>query len=137
MSDWDGGTYGHDAGAGNEHDSLVHGEQEHDLNQLHNEYGNDSDSLHQFDQHGHQAGYENDQDFQNGHHVEYDNPNGSHFEQTDFTNASSHEAAYESDFGQSSIDATHDESFGDLDALQERFSADFTGAEHDYSIAGR
>ena len=90
-----------------------------------------------YQQNGHEAGYENAQDFANGHHVEYDNPSGSHFEQTDFTQASSHEAEYESDYGQSSVNASSDASFGELDALQERFAAEFTGAEHDYSIAGR
>jgi hypothetical protein len=129
MSDYDGGDYGHD--------SLVHGEQEQDLNQLHNEYGDQHDSLNASQQYAHEAGYENDQDFSNGHHVEYDNPNGSHFEQTDYTNASSHEAAYESDFGQSSVNASSDASFGELDALQERFAAEFTGAEHDSSIVGK
>jgi hypothetical protein len=74
MSDWDGGDYGHDSGAGSEHDSLAHAEQDHDLNQQHNEFANDSDSLHTADQYGHAAGFENDQNFANGHHVEYDNP---------------------------------------------------------------
>src|SRR3569833_929506 len=96
MSDFD--LDSHDAGA-SEHDSLTHTKQNQDLNQLHQNFGEDHDSLHTNEQYGHAAGYENDQNFANGHHVEYDTPAGSHFEQTDFTAASSHEAAIEQDFG--------------------------------------
>jgi hypothetical protein len=132
MSEWDGGDYGHDSGTGNEHDALAHTEQEHDLNQLHQNYGDEHDALHTNEQYGHAAGFENDQNFQNGHHVEYDNPGGSHFEQTDFTDASSHEAGFEQDFGQSSVDATHDQSAGELDSLREHFEAELTDASHDW-----
>jgi hypothetical protein len=141
MSDWDGSDYDHDAGTGTEHDSLQHAEQANDLNQLHQEYGDQHDSLDTNQQYGHVAGYENDQDFNNGHHVEYDGPNGMHFEQTDFTQAEARENGFEADFGQSEMHASHDEAYGELDSLQERMAADFTSLEHDStgdpSIAGK
>ena len=130
MSDDFGFDAGHDDGSG--HDSFNHAEQENDLNQHHDAFADNNDSLHQSEQFGHQAGFEDDQHFANGHHVEYDNPGGTHFEQTDFTNADSHQAGFEQDFGQSSVDAQHHDSAGELDELQKHFEAELDSSSHDW-----
>jgi hypothetical protein len=129
MSDDFGYDAGHD---GDTHDSLAHAEQDQDLNQQHNAFDSDHDQLNQHNQFDHEAAFEKDENFVDAHHVEADNPHGQHFEQDDFTKADSHEAAFASDSGESSVNAGHDSSDSELDTLRTHFEQELTTANHDF-----
>jgi hypothetical protein len=127
MSDWDGtdttGTTGTEAGhvdAGEQHSDLDHGQAA---------YGNEHDASQDYDAFGQANSYEHDVDFNQGHHVEYDNPSGAHYAETDYTNYSGHEAASSAAFGEHYAADSHDASFADLDHLRESFDAQYLHAD--------
>ena len=137
MSDFDFGDdhgAGHDTG--NEHDSLNHAENSGSLDQLHQEHGSDNDSLHQNQAYGSESGYEDNSHFADGHQVNYDNAHtGEHFSSTDYTEADTHSAGYQSEYGESSLDASHDSQHSELDSLRAHFEQELTEANHSYDGA--
>jgi hypothetical protein len=129
MSDWDGtettdtvDTY--DAG------HVDAGEQNYDLEQGHAAYADEHDASQDYAAYGEANAYENDVNFEQGHHVEYDSPNGAHFEETDYTNYSSHEAASSAAYGEHYSATEHDASSSELDYLREHFDAQYLHADN-------
>jgi hypothetical protein len=122
MSDWDG-TDTIDAG------HVDAGEQSYDLDHASQAYGSEHDANQDYAAYGEANQYENDVNFEQGHHVEYDNPSGAHYEESDYTNYDSHEAASSAAFGEHYSANEHDASFGELDQLREHFDAQYLHAD--------
>jgi hypothetical protein len=117
-----------------EYGDLHEGHQNYDLDHAHQDHGNEHDHLNQYDAYGNQHAAELDEHYAHGHHVESDNPY-QHYEEDDYTNADVHAAEYDSNFGEHAVEADHDSSFADLDALREHFDADVLSA-HQYEGGG-
>ena len=122
MSDWDG-TDTVDAG------HVDAGEQSYDLDHASQAYGSEHDASQDYAAYGEANSYENDVNFEQGHHVEYDSPAGAHYAETDYTNYDSHEAASSAAFGEHYSATEHDASFGQLDQLREHFDAQYLHAD--------
>src|SRR5690349_23932693 len=105
MSDFDAG-----------HLDTAH--EDYDLDHGHQEYGNDHDAYNNYQAYGDSHAAEADEHYNNGNHVEYDRPNGSHFSSTEFTNYDAHAAEADSSYGVDATHAEHDSSFAELDALR-------------------
>src|SRR5262245_13478129 len=131
MSDFDGGN-GYDTGYENGHENYEAGHESGALDQQHEAFGNQHESVSQYQQYGHEQGFENDENFENGKHVEYTGADGSHYEETEFTSYNSHEAGYESEYGESSLNAESDSSWGEMDSLSERFQNSFATLDRGY-----
>jgi hypothetical protein len=130
MSDFDGTEThdaGHDSGYDGGHDAsqLDAGEQHYDLDHNAQAYGNEHDANQDYNAYGEANNYENDQHLDHGHAVEYDNPQGGHYAEQDYTNYDSHEAASSAAFGEHYSAESHDAAFADLDHLKESFDAQY------------
>jgi hypothetical protein len=137
MSDYDGGDQLDPGYTGNDqpdtyagNDDVDYGHfqtgQEHEgLDQLHQASGSEADAQSQF------GVYENDHhaqestDFAQGHHVEYDAPSTAHFESDDYTNASHSASEDDHVFAAEGSESSHQAENSELDALQQRFDANF------------
>ena len=105
-----------------------------DLDQAHQDFGNENDHFANYDAFGNTHNAELDEHFANGHHIEADTPT-SHYAETDYTNADVHASESDSSFGVSASEGDHSSSFGDLDRLQEHFDADSLSA-HEFQGGG-
>jgi hypothetical protein len=105
--------YGH-IDSGQEHAELDHGQQE---------YGNEADHALNASQYGEATSHEADQHYAQGHHVEYDSPAETHYEEQDYTNFDGHEADSHAAFGTQFAEAEHNEAFGNLDVLHQEIDA--------------
>jgi hypothetical protein len=123
MSDDYTGDAGADTGA--EYGHYEAGQEHNALDQLHQAEGHEADASSQY------AVYEQDHaaaehtDFSQGQHVESDSGAGAHFESDNYTTYN-HDAA-ESDhvFAAEGSEQSHEAEFSELDALKERFDAEF------------
>jgi hypothetical protein len=101
------------------------GQESDSLDQLHQVQGSEADydsqyGVYEADHHA----AENDQ-FETGKHVEYDAPQGVHFEETDYTNASHSAEVDDHVFAAQGSESAHTADFSQLDALSQRFDAAF------------
>jgi hypothetical protein len=104
----------------------------YDLDHGHAASGYDSDHAVEANQYGEASEYEKDVNFNQGHAVEYDSPAGAHFQEEDYTNLNTHEAASSAAYGSEYSEASHSEAFQEIEQLQEHLeSANFhaTGIE--------
>jgi hypothetical protein len=122
MSDFDGGDYNHG--------QVETGHQDYDLDHGHQAYANEHDASQNYDAYAQAHNYENDQHYANGHHVEYDNPHGEHYEESDYTNADSHVAESDAAYGEHYDATEHNASSAELDYLREHFDAEFAHADY-------
>jgi hypothetical protein len=130
MSDFDG-TESYDAGHDSGYDGghVDAGEQHYDLDHNAQAYGNEHDAAQNHDAYGQANNYENDQHFEQGHAVEYDNPNGAHYAEQNYTNYDSHEAASNAAYGEHDSAESHDSAFAELDHLKESFDSQYLHAD--------
>jgi hypothetical protein len=118
MSDIDYGHYE----AGQEHGEL---------DQLHQEHAGEADYDNQF------AVYEQDHaaaestSFDQGHHVEYDDPHGAHYEESDYTSYDHSAAETDHVFAAEGSESSHQAEYSELDALRQQFDTAFaSGSEY-------
>jgi hypothetical protein len=104
------------------------GEQSYDLDHGAQQYGNEADHSVDASQYGEANSYENDQHFEQGHHVEYESPANAHYEEQDYTNFDGHEAASSASFGEHFSEDSHNEAFANLEHLQESFQGEHFSA---------
>jgi hypothetical protein len=104
------------------------GEQSYDLDHGQSDHGTDASHSLDANQYGAANSYENEQHFEQGHHVEYESPANTHYEEQDFTNLDGHEAASNAAFGDQFSEGTHNEAFGNLEHLQESFQGEHFNA---------
>jgi hypothetical protein len=125
MSDYEGGDTGYDGGHDVSYNQYEAGQEHNELDQLHQAQGSEADYNNQF------AVYENDHaaaentSFDQGHHVEYDNPAGAHYEESDYTSYDHSAAETDHVFAAEGSESSHQAEYSELDALREKFDAQF------------
>ena len=112
---YDGGDYGHYE-AGQEHESL---------DQLHQVDASEADYNNQFNVYEQDHASAENTSFDQGHHVEYSDPNGAHYEESDFTSYDHSAAETDHVFAAEGSENYSASEFHELDALQARFDAAF------------
>ena len=124
MSEYDGGDtgaeYGH-AEAGAEHESL---------DQLHEVNASEADYNNQFNVYEQDHAAAESTSFDQGHHVEYSNPSGEHYEESDFTSYDHSAAESDHVFAAEGSESSHQAEFSQLDALQAQLDSAFSEATH-------
>ena len=119
MSDFDtGADYGH-VEAGQEHESL---------DQLHQVHAAENDYDSNFGVYEQDHASAESTSFDQGHHVEYSNPSGEHYEESDFTSYDHNEAETDHVFAAEGSESSHASEYDQLDALQARFDSVFASA---------
>jgi hypothetical protein len=119
MSDFDtGADYGH-VEAGQEHESL---------DQLHQVEGSENNYDSQFGVYEQDHASAESTSFDQGHHVEYSNPSGAHYEESDFTSYDHNEAETDHVFAAEGSESASSSEFGQLDALQHQLDTSFASA---------
>ena len=119
MSDFDtGADYGH-VEAGQEHESL---------DQLHQVEGSENDYNSQFGVYEQDHAAAESTSFDQGHHVEYTNPNGAHYEESDYTSYDHSAAETDHIFAAEGSESSHTAEYSELDALQARLDTAFASA---------
>ena len=129
---YDGGHDGGDVDYG--HYSA--GEQHDALDQLHQAQGHESDydsqyGVYEADHHAAEA-----DDFSTGHHVEVDQPGQLHYSETDYTNASHNAEVDDHVFAAEGSEHAHEADYSQLDALSQRFDAQFASGTEFHGPGG-
>ena len=122
MSEWDSGDTGVDYGhveAGQEHESL---------DQLHQVNASEADYNNQFNVYEQDHAAAESTSFDQGHHVEYTNPNGAHYEESDYTSYDHSEAEADHVFAAEGSESSHESQYSEIDALQARLDSAFASA---------
>jgi hypothetical protein len=122
MSEYDGGDTGADYGhveAGQEHESL---------DQLHQVNASEADYNNQFNVYEQDHAAAESTSFDQGHHVEYSNPGGEHYEESDFTSYDHSAAESDHVFAAEGSESSHQAEFSQLDALQAQLDSAFSEA---------
>jgi hypothetical protein len=129
MSDFDTGydDGGSDVDYGHHEAGQEHGE----LDQLHQAAGNEADYNNQFNVYEQDHAAADSTSFDQGHHVEYDNPHGAHYEESDFTSYDNNSAEADHVFAAEGSESSHQAEFSELDALRHQFDTAFAeGTEY-------
>ena len=121
MSEFDGDTgadYGH-VEAGQEHESL---------DQLHQVNASEADYNNQFNVYEQDHAAAESTSFDQGHQVEYSNPSGEHYEESDYTSYDHSAAEADHVFAAEGSESSHQAEFSQLDALQAQLDSAFSEA---------
>ncbi|MET7398491.1 hypothetical protein ABZS66_33895 [Dactylosporangium sp. NPDC005572] len=121
MSDWDAGDTGNDVDYGHYEAGAESGE----LEQLHTAEGSEADYNSDFNVYEQDTESAESTDFQQGHAVQFDAPDGTHYEEQEFTNYSND--SYDSNhiFAAEGSESSHEAQFSELDALRQSFASEF------------
>ena len=124
MSEYDGGDTGAEYGhveAGAEHESL---------DQLHEVNASEADYNNQFNVYEQDHAAAENTSYDQGHHVEYSNPSGEHYEESDYTSYDHSAAEADHVFAAEGSESSHQAEYSELDALQARLDTAFAEATH-------
>ncbi|MET7421876.1 hypothetical protein [Dactylosporangium sp. NPDC005555] len=116
-------TYG---AGGTDYGQYATGQEHGEVEQLHQTSGGEAGYDNQF------AVYEQDHasaeqtSFDQGHHVEYTDPSGAHYEESDFTSYDHSAAESDHVFAAEGSESSHQAEFSTLDALREQIDTVFT-----------
>jgi hypothetical protein len=136
MSDWDAGDTGHDAGDV-DYGHFETGQEHGELDQLHQAQGSEADYNNQFNVYEQDHADAESTSFDQGHHVEYDNPAGAHYEESDFTSFDHNAAEQDHVFAAEGSESSHEAESSELDALRQQFDTTFaSGTELHGDSAG-
>jgi hypothetical protein len=126
-------TYG---GAGTDYGQYETGQDHQSLDQLHQTSGSEADASNQF------AVYEQDHasaestSFDQGHHVQIDNPDGGHYEESDFTSYDHSAAESDHVFAAEGSESSHQAEFSTIDALREQLDSAFSSVTEGHTDGG-
>ena len=115
---YDGGDYGHYE-AGQEHESL---------DQLHQVDASQEDYASQFGVYEADHASAENTSFDQGHHVEYSDPSGAHYEESDYTSYDHSAAETDHVFAAEGSENSSASEYHELDALQARLDSAFASA---------
>ena len=121
MSEYDGDT-------GADYAHVEAGEQHESLDQLHQVNASESDYNNQFNVYEQDHAAAESTSFDQGSHVEYSNPNGAHYEESNFTSYDHSAAESDHVFAAEGSESSHQAEFSQLDALQTQLDAAFAEA---------
>ena len=123
---YDGGDYGH----------YEAGEQHESLDQLHQVDASQEDYQSQFGVFEAEHASAESTSFDQGHHVEYTDPNGAHYEESDFTSYDHSEAETDHVFAAEGSESYSASEYHELDALQAQISSVFASATELHTDGG-
>ena len=125
MSDGYDGGYdgGHDT-----YDNVQAGQEHESLDQLHQVDASEADYNNQFNVYEQDHAAAENTSFDQGHAVEYDNPNGAHYEEQDYTSYDHSAAEADHVFAAEGSESSHTAEYSELDALQARLDTAFASA---------
>jgi hypothetical protein len=116
---YDGGdSYGH-IEAGQEHEQL---------DQLHQAAGSEQDYASQYGVYEADHASAENTSFDQGHHVEYSNPSGEHYEESDYTSYDHSAAETDHVFAAEGSEQYHAAEWSELDALHHQLDTAFASA---------
>ena len=124
-----------------EYGEIETGHESGQLDQLHQEAGSDHDYNSQYGTYGQAEASDKSLDFEQGRHVEYEDPSGAHYEETSYTSFESSESEHNDAFAAEGSESSHASEYFNLDALQSQFDTSFShgtsleGGESGLSIA--
>ncbi|WP_238007696.1 hypothetical protein KZZ52_50705 [Dactylosporangium sp. AC04546] len=116
---------GFDTGADLDYGHFEAGADSADLEQLHTASGSEADYSSDFNVYEQDTESAESTDFQQGSHVEIDNPDGGHYEETNFTNYSNDQFDSSHIFAAEGSEQGHEAQFDELDALRQSFNSEF------------
>jgi hypothetical protein len=123
MSDYDGGHEAYENG------HVEAGQENYDLDQAHQAYGQEHDASQAYNAYGQEHNYENDQHYNHGEAEHYHSPDGGDYSKVEYTNYDSHVEDHSAEYGEQYTAQQHDASFSELDYLQKHFDAEFLHAD--------
>jgi hypothetical protein len=122
MSEYDGGDTGADYG------HVETGEQHESLDQLHQVNASESDYNNQFNVYEQDHAAAESTSFDQGSHVEFTNPNGATYEESNFTSYDHASAESDHVFAAEGSESSHQSEFSQIDALQAQLDSAFAEA---------
>jgi hypothetical protein len=137
MSDYDTGDTGdtgYDGGADYGH--VEAGEQHESLDQLHQVNASEADYNNQFNVYEQDHAAAESTSFDQGHHVEYSDPNGAHYEESDYTSYDHNAAETDHVFAAEGSESSHTAEYSELDAIQARLDSVFASATEIHTDGG-
>ena len=126
MSDYETGDTGYDGGAS--YGNYEAGQEHESLDQLHQVNASEADYNNEFNVYEQDHAAAESTSFDQGHHVEYTNPNGAHYEESDYTSYDHSAAETDHVFAAEGSESAHTAEYSQLDALQARFDSVFASA---------
>src|SRR3954469_17525282 len=135
MSDYETGDAGYDGGD-NSYGNCEAGQEHESLDQLHQAQGSEADYNNQFNVYEQDHASAEATSFDQGHHVEYDNPNGAHYEESNFTSYDHNAAETDHVFAAEGSESSHQAEFSELDALREQFNTTFASGTELHTEGG-
>ncbi|WP_238007803.1 hypothetical protein KZZ52_50105 [Dactylosporangium sp. AC04546] len=122
MSDYETGDAGHDPSS---YEHYEAGAESGELEQLHTAEGSQADYQSDFNVYEQDTESAESTDFQQGSSVQFDSPDGTHYEEQNFTNYSND--SYDSNhiFAAEGSEESHQSQFAELDALRQEFDSKF------------
>ena len=127
MSDYETGDAGYDGG-NDTYANYEAGEQHEALDQLHQVNASEADYNNQFNVYEQDHAAAENTSFDQGHHVEYSNPSGEHYEESDYTSYDHSAAEADHVFAAEGSESSHTAEYSQLDALQARLDSAFASA---------
>jgi len=127
MSDYETGDAGYDGG-NDTYANYEAGEQHEALDQLHQVNASETDYNNQFNVYEQDHAAAENTSFDQGHHVEYSNPSGEHYEESDYTSYDHSAAEADHVFAAEGSESSHTAEYSQLDALQARLDSAFASA---------
>ena len=127
MSDYETGDAGYDGG-NDTYANYEAGEQHEALDQLHQVNASETDYNNQFNVYEQDHAAAENTSFDQGHHVEYSNPSGEHYEESDYTSYDHSAAEADHVFAAEGSESSHTAEYSEIDALQARLDSAFASA---------
>ena len=134
MSEFDGGDPGFDGGTDYGH--VETGEQHEALDQLHQVNASEADYNNQFNVYEQDHAAAESTSFDQGHQVEYTDPNGGHYAESDYTSYDHSAAEADHVFAAEGSESAHTSEYSELDALQARLDSAFSSATELHTDGG-
>jgi hypothetical protein len=133
MSDID---TGYDGGGDTDYGHYEAGQEHGELDQLHQAQGSEADYNNQFNVYEQDHASAESTSFDQGHHVEYDNPAGAHYEESDVTSYDHNESEADHVFAAEGSESSHQAEFSELDALRQQLDTSFAQGSEFHGGAG-
>jgi hypothetical protein len=126
MSDYETGEAGYDGG--DSYGNYEAGEQHESLDQQHQVNASEADYNNQFNVYEQDHAAAESTSFDQGHHLEYTDPNGGHYEESDYTSYDHNAAETDHVFAAEGSESAHTAEYSEFDAIQARLDSVFASA---------
>jgi len=119
-----------------EYGEIETGQEHAEVEQLHQVDASEADYQSQFGVYEQDHAAAESTSFDQGHHVEYSNPSGEHYEESDYTSYDHSAAEADHVFAAEGSESSHTSEYSELDALQARLDSAFASATELHTDGG-